>query len=48
MDRDLFSAGCNRFLNRPDEFTCKTPKALEACYIYLVKKQIKKCMQGWK
>jgi hypothetical protein len=48
MDKDLFSVGCKRFLNRPDEFTCKTPKALEACYIYLLKKQVKKCMQSWK
>jgi hypothetical protein len=48
MDKDLFSAGCKRFLDRPDEFTCKTPKALEACYIYLKKGQVKKCMQAWK
>ena len=48
MEDDLFKVGCTRFLDRPDEFRCKTPKALEACYIYLKKGQAKKCMQSWK
>jgi hypothetical protein len=44
MDKDLFSVGCNRFLGRPDEFVCKTKKAVVACEAYRQKGQAKKCL----
>ena len=48
MEGDLFKVGCNRFLDRPDEFRCKTQKALDACNIYVKKGQAKKCLPAWK
>jgi hypothetical protein len=48
MDKDLLSVVCKSFLDRPDEFSCKTQKALDACNVYLKNGQLKKCMQSWK
>jgi hypothetical protein len=44
MDKLLFSVGCSRFLNRPDEFLCKTQKGLDLCETYHKNGKLKKCM----
>jgi len=46
MDKDLFSVGCSRFLGRPDEFLCKTPKGVELCKTYKNNGKLKNCLQA--
>ena len=46
MDKLLFSVGCTRFLGRPDEFICKTPKGLDLCKTYKANKKVKNCVEA--
>ena len=48
MEKELYSIGCKRFLDRPDEFRCVTQPALDACTVYLKNGQAKKCLKAWK
>ena len=45
MDQKLFSLGCVRFLGRPDEYICKTPKSFEACEVYRKNGKAKRCVK---
>jgi uncharacterized protein DUF5648 len=46
MDKLLFTVGCNRFIGRADEFTCKTKKGLDLCDTYRKNGKLKKCMES--
>jgi len=48
MEKELFFVGCSRFLNRPDEFRCKTQKSFDLCETYRKNGTLKKCLQWWK
>ena len=48
MEKELFFIGCSRFLNRPDEFRCKTQKSFDLCETYRKNGTLKKCLQWWK
>ena len=44
MEKELFTVGCRRFINHPDEFVCKTQAGMNACEVYRQKGQAKKCL----
>ena len=45
MERMLFNVGCSRFMNRPDQFLCKTQKSFELCETYRKNGKLTKCLQ---
>jgi len=47
MEKELYALGCTRFLDRPDEFRCKTPKSLDLCETYRKNGKLTKCLKGW-
>jgi hypothetical protein len=47
MEKELFYLGCTRFLDRPDEFRCKTQKSLDLCETYRKNGKLTKCLKGW-
>ena len=46
VDWELYRLGCTRFLGRPDEFLCKTPKSFNLCEAYRRNKTAKKCLMA--
>jgi len=46
METELFGLGCNRFLDRPDQFLCKTQKSFDACESYRKKGETTKCLMA--
>ena len=48
MEKQLYYVGCSRFLDRPDEFRCKTQKSLDLCETYRQNGKLTKCLKGWK
>ncbi len=44
MEKLLFNVGCSRFMNRPDQFLCKTQKSFDLCETYRKNGTAKKCL----
>lgn len=44
MEKMLFNVGCSRFMNRPDQFVCKTQKSFDLCETYRKNGTAKKCL----
>jgi hypothetical protein len=43
MDQDLFKRGCKRFLDREDDYYCKTADGLQTCNNYRLDGRLKTC-----